>query len=30
MEWLAVTFYHGKGGTGCRLTWGTTERGEEF
>ena len=27
---VAVTFYHGKGGTGCRLTWGTTERGEEF
>ena len=27
---VAVSFYQGKGGTGCRLTWGTASRGEEF
>jgi hypothetical protein len=27
---VAVSFYQGKGGTGCRLTWGASARGEEF
>jgi len=27
---VSVTFYQGKGGTGCRLTWGAASRGEEF
>ena len=27
---VAVSIYQGKGGTGCRLTWGTSSRGEEF
>jgi acetyl/propionyl-CoA carboxylase alpha subunit len=27
---IAITYYHGKGGTGCRMTWGSSEVGEEF
>ena len=27
---VLLTYYHGKGGTGCRLTWGGTAQGEEF
>ena len=27
---VLLTYYHGKGGTGCRLTWGSSEQGEEF
>jgi hypothetical protein len=27
---VSVTFYQGKGGTGCRLTWGAASREEEF
>lgn len=27
---VLLTFYHGKGGTGCRLTWGGRAQGEEF
>ena len=27
---VALTFYQGKGGTGCRLTWGASGTGEEF
>ena len=27
---VLLSFYHGKGGTGCRLTWGGRAQGEEF
>lgn len=27
---VEMTYYHGKGGTGVRLTWGDRSRGEEF
>ena len=27
---VALMFYQGKGGTGCRLTWGGSAQGEEF
>ena len=27
---VEMTYYHGKGGTGGRLTWGDRSRGEEF
>ncbi len=27
---VVLSYYHGKGGTGCRLTWGAFEQGEEF
>jgi hypothetical protein len=27
---VVLSYYHGKGGTGCRLTWGGSAQGEEF
>ena len=27
---VALTFFQGKAGTGCRLTWGASSTGEEF
>jgi hypothetical protein len=27
---IALTYYHGKGGTGVRMAWGDRTRGEEF